>query len=505
MRVNKQGLGFERGKDPYSAMDIGGEEKKFIGNELYKIYGMNFIRSLFFKNDSIEIVSGGLTYQGFINFIENSIGSKWFSSIEELSEEKEYNRVYRLTIKKEYKKIFQENFGAFGFLKYRMDEGLKFERNKDPHSAMGIGISITIKKGLHRIVYSLLMGQLKYNFRTNSISIYSRLNYENFKKKIEELIGTKWFSDIKLKYDEKNRELKSETYYLKVKDEYKNIFRENFGVSGFLRYDEDLSLDEGLNFERNLDPKKGMEIGKTYTDKKFIEESDLNKMYQDLHFRYEDKNFKIEELIKDYNGYPIVAYSHENHPLYEGKRFGAFSTFDSTHTYNNINSAIKEMQFMIDDKINREQILNNIFDSRLVKESLDFNREGSPYKKMGIGKNFKIKDALDQTRKENQNYKYFIEWIKENPTLEKALIFKDDGKDVHNILYFDEDWYCYEQNEDPSVDPESLKKEFILIKRLPTSPGEINLEEGQLQDGSKLFYYFNSAMSGYITRKEWLK
>ena len=139
----------------------------------------------------------------------------------------------------------------------------------------------------------------------------------------------------------------------------------------------------------------------------------------------------------------------------------------------------------------------------------NFEREGNSLRKLNIGKRILIKDfLLDSEDEFKENVKRMPEilegvkeWLESNKSLAKALHWKKTKEDIFNILSFDEDYWL----ETKDIDSEDLKKEFRVISAFYHTDNEVSWQIGKLEDDSLVLYYQNSSISGYITRKEWLK
>jgi hypothetical protein len=87
------------------------------------------------------------------------------------------------------------------------------------------------------------------------------------------------------------------SYWTKTPEKTIKIIKEKIDkfISNNNRYD----IDESLNFERGKEPIKAMNVGQTFLDKKFVEETNWD-------FGTLDDDDEVVELIRDYRGYPIL-------------------------------------------------------------------------------------------------------------------------------------------------------------------------------------------------------
>ena len=143
----------------------------------------------------------------------------------------------------------------------------------------------------------------------------------------------------------------------------------------------------GFNFERGQDPKKTMNIGQTYLDNRFIQETEW--------FVKFDPAIDIpKELIKDYRGLPILGYeSTSTNP----------SLFIATSTVSNlarigkdIPEAIEKVKKLIDGLFTPFKISDNLGKSAVI-ESTNFERGQDPKKSMGIGQSYLDRKFIEDT------------------------------------------------------------------------------------------------------------
>ena len=119
---------------------------------------------------------------------------------------------------------------------------------------------------------------------------------------------------------------------------------------------------EILNFDRTGTSLKKMKIGKI-SNEKFIKETDWQLPYLE--------QFKIINLIRNYNGFPILVLKLED---IETELYQPTSTFDYSNLCKTPSKAIEAMKKRI----------NNYKKKFGLSERLEFNREGSSIEKIGI-------------------------------------------------------------------------------------------------------------------------
>jgi hypothetical protein len=146
--------------------------------------------------------------------------------------------------------------------------------------------------------------------------------------------------------------------------------------------------------------------------------------------------------------------------------------------------------------------------AKYIFENIRFDRGGEPFKKLGIGKYAKgnIRSALEYDNEHELEDDWTVEWLKDNPTLAGVLEFNfSDPLEITRIMGFELDNYMENVAED-DLDEEDFMNEFTSIQtHRPGKSGELKATEGVLPDGSKVIFYQGGLVSGFITRKEWLK
>jgi hypothetical protein len=137
-------------------------------------------------------------------------------------------------------------------------------------------------------------------------------------------------------------------------------------------------IRESLKFERGLEPKKAINVGKAKLDRDIIENTDWSIDLDKHGFLYE-----IIDLIKDYRGYPILILKNKQHDSwpYRGiSRRGVFGEYQPTPE-----AALKDAKRVVNDDIT------------LMRESINFERGLEPKQAMGIGLTALEKKIIETT------------------------------------------------------------------------------------------------------------
>ncbi len=147
--------------------------------------------------------------------------------------------------------------------------------------------------------------------------------------------------------------------------------------------------------------------------------------------------------------------------------------------------------------------------AKFVNENINFNREGTPFEKLGIG-HHGIKKALlsspiivdtmegDATR----------EWFEKNYFPEEFMEALDynisDPLAFTDYYAFDEDYYL-ENEVGEEVDYDEFQADFKPTGEKRNFPKSFQFQEGVLPDGTKVIHYIDGLGSGYMAKKDWLK
>jgi hypothetical protein len=94
------------------------------------------------------------------------------------------------------------------------------------------------------------------------------------------------------------------------------------------------------NFERGGNPRTTMDIGQTYLDTKFIEETPWDFPFNEIR-----DAVTVIDLIKNYRGFPILVLRKNDDT--ENKRYFATTTNYQTQNYRNPKEALKDIKFTI--------------------------------------------------------------------------------------------------------------------------------------------------------------
>lgn len=202
-------------------------------------------------------------------------------------------------------------------------EHINFERGLDPKEAMNIGLTPEQKLKLKQQIPILkrpspLLGKNKHNNK-----VYSR-GYQLWKlldyiKKGEDTGGRRYKELVKFYYNRNNQRtflmgvfdsINRYTEYTKERGQKRvrlnNRYFLNVAGKRFLekyRNAFDKKITESLNFERGLDPKDAMSIGKKASDEAFVRSKDWStiKNLEDSLSVYD-----IVDVIRNYKGFSIL-------------------------------------------------------------------------------------------------------------------------------------------------------------------------------------------------------
>ena len=119
-------------------------------------------------------------------------------------------------------------------------------------------------------------------------------------------------------------------------------------------------IRESLNFERGLEPKKSMDIGKSRLDREIMEETDWAINLEKNGFLWD-----IIELIRDYKGYPILILKNkqqESWPYRAISRVGVFGDYQESPE-----KALSNLKKSIDREIAKEDASHNAWKASLKK------------------------------------------------------------------------------------------------------------------------------------------
>jgi hypothetical protein len=144
---------------------------------------------------------------------------------------------------------------------------------------------------------------------------------------------------------------------------------------------------ENINFERGLEPKTSMSVGKSHLDREIMEETDWAIDLEKHAFIYD-----IVNLIKDYRGYPILILKNkqqESSWTYRAiSRVGVFGDYQPTPE-----KALINLMKSIDNELRKEDDSHKIWKVLLRKnESVNFERGIDPKDALELGKKFSDKE-----------------------------------------------------------------------------------------------------------------
>jgi len=147
-------------------------------------------------------------------------------------------------------------------------------------------------------------------------------------------------------------------------------------------------------------------------------------------------------------------------------------------------------------------------------KTVDFNREGTPFEKLGIGhhgiKRALLKNPVILDSIEGDGLR---DWMNNLPEkLKEVLEYEEDPLAFTDYYGFDEDYYL--ENEAPEVDYDEFHLDFNPIESKKSVQRDreegmhrtsVQYQIGKLPDGSKVIHYWDGMGSGYIAKKDWLR
>lgn len=141
-------------------------------------------------------------------------------------------------------------------------------------------------------------------------------------------------------------------------------------------------------------------------------------------------------------------------------------------------------------------------------QNVNFNREGTPFEKLGIGRHGIKRALLDNPIKldtmEGDGMRDWLNGSLPEDFLETIEYNQSDPLSFTDYLIFDVDYYL--ENEAPEeVDYDEFRNDFTPTGKRINFPKGFQYQEGVLPDGSKVIYFIDGLGSGYMARKEWLK
>ena len=141
-------------------------------------------------------------------------------------------------------------------------------------------------------------------------------------------------------------------------------------------------------------------------------------------------------------------------------------------------------------------------------QTVNFNREGTPYDKLRIG-HHGIKRALlaNPVIADSMGGDAMRDWL--NGYLPEKFIEaidydQSDPLAFTDYLAFDEDWYL-ENEVGEEVDYDEFQEDFKPSGLTKSFGNGFSFQNGNLPDGSKVIHYIDGLGSGYIAKKDWLK
>jgi len=237
----KESLDFERGKDPKEVLELGLPAK--VKNGLWGLSrerGTGSINIMGNRNESwLEVSDYSADADTFLKNVERNFGDQFFSDIEQrniLKRGGSWQCKFRLMIKPEYRELFKNAFDAEGFIK----ESINFERGGDPMDTMEIG---RVEERKQKMIDEITSEDpSKW---TGSSVLGAFIHYRIPR-------GTQW--NLKKFEDSTLKELQYTLAYIQKWNKIDKKFKVFDGPAS--------TVQEALGFERGMDPKYAMDIGK---------------------------------------------------------------------------------------------------------------------------------------------------------------------------------------------------------------------------------------------------
>lgn len=146
--------------------------------------------------------------------------------------------------------------------------------------------------------------------------------------------------------------------------------------------------------------------------------------------------------------------------------------------------------------------------AQTVSENLNFNREGTPYEKLGIGhhgiKKALVANPITVDSMEGDAMRDWLNGYLPEEFLKELDYDQSDPLAFTDYLAFDEDWYLENEVGD-EVDYDEFQADFKSSNPRKTFGKGFGYQKGSLPDGTKVLHYIDGLGSGYIAKKDWLK
>ena len=267
-----ESINFERGLEPKDSLKIGHYHNRMLEKareELKNIFG-----------DIQKKYGGKIDVRKATFLLQTGIRATWIPPTSpynygiEFFESKDDNQYYFTPIKwnkpgkpfanlnyggrKSARKAANEMIAQWGG---KIDESLNFERGLDPKASMDMGTKNRILNKLKSIFYNEIDLGSKREMQTlwgfypkgEDYYIFSSVYPQNWIEDILKDYGIDEFLEFPGKYEEKRSAVYKIKY--KIKEPFKEYFK-NIGAAG------QHFVSESVNFERGIEPKKAMNIGK---------------------------------------------------------------------------------------------------------------------------------------------------------------------------------------------------------------------------------------------------
>ena len=139
---------------------------------------------------------------------------------------------------------------------------------------------------------------------------------------------------------------------------------------------------------------------------------------------------------------------------------------------------------------------------------VNFNREGTPYEKLGIGHKGIKKALIDNPppKVDSVEWDAMRDWMENAPDRFKTAIEfnNNDPLALRDYYSFDDDYYLENAGIDGILDVDEFHADFSPTGTWRAVGNGWNFQPGTLPDGTKVIKYQVGLVSGYIAHKDWL-
>jgi hypothetical protein len=451
----KESINFQRGQDPKKAMEIGIPTWETLqeGDIIYVPKGVGIKNDRISESHAHGYFPGGTILK--VRELDNASTKEWvlryiyFSSMEDYNGKNEQDRFgYLAGTPKQFREKFK-------LLPRSMNEVQNFERGIDPKEAMEIGDKVLTRKIIEETIWELPQDLIHQNF--NILGLIKKFRGEPI------LI-------MKTKSDGDGDGKK----YIAMAPDYRSDYYKTpkEAVEEVKAYLDKHPIKESLNFERGIEPKSSMGIGKKALIETWLKEQDL---YEDaiidkdliinipseINLVVSLRNKDIEELPpyiqfgKVCGGFDI---SDNNLKTLRGCPTQVLETPDLKGNFKCFGNQLSSLEFApkrIDgnflcqgnpghftrkDVIKVCKVKSGIIwsDDNMIKESMDFQRNEDPMEAMDLGFHAQIINWFKSYGiYQDEINEHYIEYrINKDGTIDVLEDINLVGAHINNFPYF---------------------------------------------------------------------